>query len=207
MFLAQNHPIPRARQSPQGGPLCGGGGGGCAAAEVRGGSGRVVVPPRFVTAPCLCVALSGVACLGRRRLALLWWRGAGLRGRAPEQAPSFPPRGRPVRGACCRCSVEPVCLGCQCTAAWCGAPAREEQRVPDEILGLRRWTTPHRKRGGRRKGPTCLSPESVEGRDAGKKMNSRASAPSWAGLPRRRRKTRVLKRWCPYRRCWASCCM
>ena len=90
MFLAQNHPIPRARQSPQGGPLCGGGGGGCAAAEVRGGSGRVVVPPRFVTAPCLCVALGGVACLGRRRLALLWWRGAGLRGRAPEQAPPRP---------------------------------------------------------------------------------------------------------------------
>ena len=90
MFLAQNHPIPRAKQSPSRRPRGGGGGGGCAAAEVRGGSGRVVVPPRFVTAPCLCVALGGVACLGRRRLALLWWRGAGLRGRAPEQAPPRP---------------------------------------------------------------------------------------------------------------------
>ena len=71
MFLAQNHPIPRAKQSPSRRPRGGGGGGGCAAAEVRGGSGRVVVPPRFVTVPCLCVALGGVACLGRRRLALL----------------------------------------------------------------------------------------------------------------------------------------
>ena len=87
MFLAQNHPIHRATQSPPRRTRGGGGGGGCAAAEVRGGSGRVVVPPRFVTAPCLCVALGGVACLCRRRLALLsaarrWSAGPGAGARA-----------------------------------------------------------------------------------------------------------------------------
>ena len=44
-------------------------------AGVRRGCRRVVVPPRFVTVPCLCVALGGVACLGRRRLARVSHRG------------------------------------------------------------------------------------------------------------------------------------
>ena len=71
MFLAQNYPIRQGKAKPSRRPRGGGGGGGCAAAGVRRGCRRVVMPPRFVTVPCLCVALGGVAYLGRRRLALL----------------------------------------------------------------------------------------------------------------------------------------
>ena len=75
MFLAQNYPIRQGKAKPSRRPPGGGGGGGCAAAGVRRGCRRVVVPPRFVTVPCLCVALGGVACLGRRRLARVSHRG------------------------------------------------------------------------------------------------------------------------------------
>ena len=61
MFLAQNYPIRQGKAKPSRRPRGGGGGGGCAAAGVRRGCRRVVVPPRFVTVPCLCVALGGIA--------------------------------------------------------------------------------------------------------------------------------------------------
>ena len=103
MFLDQNHPICQGKAKPSRRPRGGVGGGGCAAAGVRRGRRRVAVPPRFVTVPCLCVALGGVACLGRRRLALLsaarrWSArpGAGARALVAHKRVSWPRRVLPL---------------------------------------------------------------------------------------------------------------